>query len=281
MLSFWKSISRGLGLSVVAVGTLWGASSARAGQIDLTVAPYNGHDDQGAYFYRSDLQPTGTGVIKPFLTIQEKGMEHGYNSDSTNTSLLLDDHRAPSQWVRSVKIDDIAAVPLAGHSGLYAQFFLDLNESNSDDHLLSMDKFQLFSTTDPNLTGYHETSILTGQPGDGFTSAETTLYDMDKLSDWTVQLNYSLNHGSGSGDMKVYIPYSVIQSQLGQNKYLVLYTSFGKPYASSAGFEEWSVLTGAHPGPPVPGPGVPLPSTGAGGAVVLGLLGIRRRSRRK
>src|SRR4051812_16516409 len=83
---------------LAAVGGLLLASPALAASItiDLTVTPYNGAGNQGDLFIRTDQQPTGTGVIKPFLTIQQKGQEHGYNTDSSNTALLLDDHRAPS-----------------------------------------------------------------------------------------------------------------------------------------------------------------------------------------
>jgi hypothetical protein len=105
--------------------------------------------------------------------------------------------------------------------------------------------------------------------------------------DYSVLLDYSLNHGSGSGDLIMYVPYKFIQSEVGKNKYLVLYSSFGDAdgsdlisSGSDAGFEEWAYYPGDPVPPPVPGSGVPLPSTAASGAVVLGLLGVRRRSRK-
>lgn len=259
----------------VAIGGFLLASPALASDINLTVSPYSGAGNQGDLFIRTDQQPTGTGVIKPFLTIQQKGQEHGYNSDSTNTALLLDDLRSPSQWVRSVKFDEIASVTIGGKA--YAQFLLDINETNNDGHLLSMDKLELFSTSNPSLTGYSETSFDTGVATDGFGANATMIYNMDKTVDYTVQLDYSFNHGSGSGDMYAFIPYALIQAQQGQNKYLVMYSSFGHPYSSSAGFEEWSVLTTPTGGPPVGGPGVPLPSAALGGAGLMGLLAFKRR----
>jgi len=269
-----KRLYKGCQLLAAAVGGLFLASPALAASIDLTVSPYKGAGNQGDLFIRTDQQPTGTGVIKPFLTIQQKGQEHGYNTDSTNTALLLDDHRAPSQWVRSVTFDEIASVTIGGKA--YAQFLLDINETNNDGHLLSMDKLQLFSTSNPNLTGYSETSFDTGHATDGFGSNATMIYDMDKTVDYTVQIDYSFNHGSGSGDMYAFIPYALIQAQQGQNKYLVMYSSFGHPYTSSAGFEEWSVLTGPS-SVPQGGPGTPLPSAALGGAGLMGLLAFKRR----
>jgi hypothetical protein len=261
-------------LVAAAIGGLFLASPALADQIDLTVSPYSGAGNQGDLFIRTDQQPTGTGVIKPFLTIQQKGTEHGYNTDSTNTALLLDDHRAPSQWVRSVSFDEITSVMIGGKA--YAEFLLDINETNNDGHLLSMDKLELFSTSNPSLTGYTETSFDTGLSTDGFGANATMIYNMDKTVDYTVQLDYSFNHGSGSGDMYAFIPYQLIAANQGQNKYLVMYSSFGHPYSSSAGFEEWSVLT-APSGTPVGGPGVPLPSAALGGAGLMGLLAFKRR----
>jgi hypothetical protein len=204
-------------------------------------------------------------------------MEHGYNTDAELSAATLDDKRNP--WLSSVRMDDIAAVTVDGK--LYAKFLLDVNETDTKSgRLLSLNKLQLFSTTNPKLTGYSWTSRTKGMASDGFGVNATMLYDLDKTVDYTIELDYGLGSGSGSGDMYAYIPYDIIYGQLGQNKYLVLYSSFGSPNTSSAGFEEWAVVTGAHPGPPVPGPGVPLPSTAASGAVVLGLLGIRRRSRK-
>jgi hypothetical protein len=267
----------------LAVGAVCGsvAHADSVTNINLLTVGATGTDNQGAVFSQTQIQPTGTGVIDPFLTIQRRGTEHGFNTDAAMSALTLDDHRAASAWVRSVKIDDIGAVDLYGNGTLYATFLLDINEDNSAaGHLLSLNKLQLFSTTDPNLTGYNEASFTTGQATDGFGGNATMLYNLDKTVDYTVELDYSLAHGSGSGDMYAYIPYDVIMSQLGQSKYLVLYSSFGSPNPSSAGFEEWAVVTGDHPTPPVPGPGLPLPSAATGGAVVLGLMGFRRRSRK-
>src|SRR5882724_11723689 len=35
----------------------------------------------GGLFYSTDLQPTGTGVLQPFVRIQGKPTEEGYNTD--------------------------------------------------------------------------------------------------------------------------------------------------------------------------------------------------------
>jgi hypothetical protein len=262
-------------LSAATGGALLMGFSAHADTLDLTAAGASQGDGQGAIYSQTSLQSTGSGVIDPFLTIKREGAESGYNTDAT-TGDLLDDLRATNQYVRSVKIGDVLKVNYNGDD--YAKFLLDVNESNGGtDNLLSLNKLQLFATEDPNLTGYMETSFTVGAATDGFGAGNSTLlYDLDALTDNTVELDYNLNHGSGSGDMFVYIPYNLIA---GKGTYLVMYSSFGVPNTSSAGFEEWSVVTGDN-GSPAPGPGLPLPSAATGGALILGGLGFCRRSRR-
>ena len=55
-------------------------------------------------------------------------------------------------------------------------------------------------------------------------------------SNW-VHLNYDLGHGSGSGDMVVYIPNSLFVG----GSFVYLYSAFGSNFSSGDGFEEWWV----------------------------------------
>jgi len=265
---------------------LVGASAAVAAPIDIdlinNMTVVNG-DGQGSIFTQTDQQPTGTGVIKPFLTIQRKGREQGYNSDVK--PLELDAKRAGDNgnngWTRSLRISDLAEVKVNGQAGSFLKFLLDVNEDNSDGHLLSLNKLQLFVTNDANLSGYTPTttadpSFTVGTATDGFYDQlghekAHKVYDLDQNGDRTVQLDYSFNHGSGSGDMYVYIPTSVLAGR--SETYLTMYSSFGSPYASSAGFEEWSTLTGSKQLVSA----VPLPSVAVAGLALIGGLGLKRR----
>jgi hypothetical protein len=71
--------------------------------------------------------------------------------------------------------------------------------------------------------------------------------------------DYSLGHGSGSGDLLVYIPNSLF----GDQTYVYLYSMFGADEAANAGFEEWAVREGGNP------PTTPVPA-----AALLALLGL-------
>jgi hypothetical protein len=52
-------------------------------------------------------------------------------------------------------------------------------------------------------------------------------------------MNYRLNHGSGSGDVLVYVP-APTEVPPG-NAYVYLYSKFGANAAANSGFEEWAV----------------------------------------
>ena len=92
------------------------------------------------------------------------------------------------------------------------------------------------------------------------------IYDLDSASvDNWIKLNYSLNTGSGSGDMFAYIPDSLFTG----GQYVYLYSKFGVHYAKNDGFEEWAVLKGTTQ---VPEP-MSMLLLGLG---IVGLAGVRR-----
>src|SRR5688500_20393153 len=97
-------IKRTFTAALIAAGMLVVASIAQAAVVDL-----NGDADEsvtinGAIFQTNDQHPTGTGVYDPFLTIQNKGWEQGYNSGTG----AFDSTRQP-QWTHEIKFYDIAA----------------------------------------------------------------------------------------------------------------------------------------------------------------------------
>jgi len=277
-------------LALLAVWLAAGAGTASAGIIDLTVNDGSGNPIgasgtlNGAIFQQTDVQPTGTGVIDPFLRIQMKGNEQGYNTDTRPIQSGMDTKQDP--WTRSIQLSDIPVVNVGGTN--YYQFLLDINENNSTNgHLLSLDKLQIFQAGDGTLDNYQ--GLTTGLAG------ATKVYDMGgdgtTSGNW-VALDYGLNHGSGSGDMFLYVPTTNFDPSFGQ--YVYLYSAFGNiagyespntpppplgDYSSDAGFEEWAALTNTPRPPPL---GVPAPPSlvllGLGG---LGLLARGRFGRRQ
>jgi hypothetical protein len=95
---------------------------------------------------------------------------------------------------------------------------------------------------------------------------ESEIASEDSGGDNWVLLDYSLNGGSGQGDMLAYIPESLFE---GLGDYIYLYSRFGENSPTDDGFEEWAHGVGE--------PVIPEPATifllGAGTLI----LGRKRR----
>ena len=206
--------------------------------LDLTTAGSSGTIN-GAQFFQANPQPTGSGVIHSFVRIgSNQDVEQGYNTDGRPTAF---DEKSSATFTHSLQLGEVPTITLNGTP--YKQFLLDINQTHSNP-LLSLDALQIFLGTSGSLTTTNLTLL------------GTKVYDLDTAtSNNTIELNYALNSGSGSGDMFAFIPETVFAGHA-STEFLTLYSSFGIPNSNNDGYEEWSVV-------------VPVP-----GAVLLGLLGL-------
>jgi len=235
----------------------------------------------GGYFsVFSDSQPTGTGYIDPFLRVQNPGnqgtKEQGYNTDIPNGAAVTNADTNAMQndkvgiWTHSVVADNVPKVTCGAGGTLrgaavgctvgaiYREFFLDINEDLSKtDPLLSLNQVQIFLSTNPaplnvalsNTPGTNQAAIMGGFTG----SNETFRMSGNGSAVDVINMDAGRNHGSGSGDMLLYVPNAV----LGTNgaAYVTFYSQFGKPtgaWESNSGFEEWAfrangVISGPEP----------------------------------
>jgi len=245
------------------VAVLWASLTlggrAAADVLDLTSNNASGFVN-GGFFQETSPQPTGTGVIDPFLRLQANGTEQGYNTSARPVQF---DQKTDPNYTRNLMLSEVPKVTIGNTT--YRQFLLDVNESNGQGrNLISLDKLQIFQSPQGSLSSY---------PNLG-----TKVYDLDAGKDNSILLDYSLNHGSGSGDMFAYIPDALFDPSV---PFVYLYSQFGDADGSSdAGFEEWAVLQGQSP-PPMNE--VPAPATLVFAALGcgLGLFGYARRSRGK
>src|SRR5262245_40144732 len=83
------------------VGCLLG-TPAFAVDVDLTTAGSSGTIGV-ATFVQTAPQPTGTGVIKPFVRLQANGLERGFNTDHSPLNGELADIKAGT-WTHSVLV---------------------------------------------------------------------------------------------------------------------------------------------------------------------------------
>jgi hypothetical protein len=230
-------------------------TSAKATIVDLTTGANASGDINGALFFATQQQPAGTGYIDPFLRIQEKQFEQGYNTDG---GFPFDD-KSPHNFQHSLYLPDLTATIYNGQA--YLVFMLDSNQNGNSytQHTLDMTALQIFTTNDPNqtVTSFNSKGILQLNG--------TLIYNLGNNEVLTTAT------GSGKTDMFMYIPVSLVQTG---ELYLVLYSAFGNSIPTNGGFEEWVFIPGTAP---IPEMATLFPVVG----LVLAVLSTRLLRRRK
>ena len=203
-----------------------------------------------AFFERYNDPPTGTGVFKPFVRIQNKGTERGYNTDGALEFDTKQGQTGGKNWTHSLQLGDIPV--LNGN----IQLLLDINQSQGgNNRYLSLDAMKIFLADSGSLADYAS-------------GLGTLIYDLGK-DNW-VKMDSSVFHpGSGTGDVRVTINIPEITGW-SSNKYFYLYSEFGKYNSSNGGFEEWAIAIPAA---------IPEPTTIA--LLGLGALSLLRKRFRR
>src|SRR5438445_983483 len=256
---------RSLALAAATVAaSIFAVSAAKAETVlDLTGPVPQSTTINGAIFTTNVQQPTGTGVIRPFVRLDSsKDIEKGYNTDARPLD-SANDAKQDAQYTHSLTLSSLQSTNIGGTD--YFQFLLDINQTGTSP-LLNLNDLQVYVAGSASLSGFTS--------GSGFSSGPSTLvYNIDAGTDHGVLLNYNLNSGSGSGDLYVDIP--TANFNVANNTYVYLYSSFGVPNPNNDGFEEWAAVAKAGT------PSVPLPASVWGGLALLGLMGAAKiRSRR-
>jgi hypothetical protein len=203
-------------------GLLILTTGANAEVIDLTGTNNTGRINRAEFDWTPE-QPTGTGLIQPFLRVQANSTEQGYN---TSGGIVFDDKAGP--WTHDLQVSDLKLVQIGRIS--YYEFLLDINEPGGNKSFLSLDRLEFY------------TSDIPSQTTDDVTSLGTLRWSLDFREDSYILLDASRNHGSGSGDMYAYIPAANFASAL-PTDYVYLYCRFGDQAGatSEGGFEEWAI----------------------------------------
>lgn len=210
----------------------------------------------GAVFSTTDIQPTGTGVFDPFLTVQNTPWEQGYNAAAGD----FDTKRFP-QWNHEITLGDLRATAINGTN--YYGFVVDVNEPNGGSQAgISLDGLKLFvSPTIQNSTSVDSNGFFNGSLG-------SLVFDLGNN-----QLKYTDHqHGSGSGDINIFIPVADFAG-FKSTDYVYMYQRWGNTDASQGGFEETAIRNGFVP---VPEMGTLFPVLGLMTAV-LSTYVLRRR----
>jgi hypothetical protein len=233
-----------------------GPSFATAGGtnvVDLTTAPGATGSANGAFFEQVDPAGSeGTGSLDPFVRLQADPTEHGVNT--SGRPLPFDENSSPN-FTRDLPVNGVPTVVCPAGAGFATdvcrEFVLDINEVNTgDERFLSMDMMVLFTHQDAGFAG---NDLPAGFPN-STPSGWTEIYDLDVGPDGNtyVEMDYDFGEGSGSGDLRVFVPETALPSAVSDacsydqgigdcGHYFSLYSHFGDPSESGDGFEEWAV----------------------------------------
>jgi hypothetical protein len=243
-------------LSVLSIALALLCSNASADIIDLTTADAFATPTAaiGGVFRVEQIDPqsTGTGVIDPFLRIQGSGNEQGYNTDTKPPEF---DTKAGT-WTHALLLANVPTVTIGSVS--YRQFLLDVNQnSGGDNEILSLNQVQLFQSGADVGTGsdsFLNAGTATTPPVITFAGATEVFRMNNPIAGFTeILLDYSLNDGSGSGDMFLYVR----NDAFGAGTHVTMYSQFGASPGGSAsndGFEEWATIGQGTPLTHVPEP---------------------------
>ncbi|RKY08966.1 MAG: hypothetical protein DRP66_03320 [Planctomycetota bacterium] len=231
--------------AVVAILVL--CANGHAVVVDLTTVGSDGHIDGGYFMQINPDESAGTGVFDSFVRIQGAGTEKGYNTDGAVETGY--DHKQ-GLYTHSLLLSDIPTVAINGDETIYREFCLDINQNNGDP--FSLDTVEIYLETDGTIELYSGFSNL--------------IWDMDAIEDSMVLTKYTLNAGSGKGDVTMYIADDLFT---GGGDYVYLYSEFGAIGVADDGFEEWGIGVG--------GPIIPEPTTIC--LLGLGALGLLRKRR--
>lgn len=293
-----------LSLRVLSAAALAATGAAHAAvALDLTTAGASGTITSAgvtATYTQVEPQPTGSGFIDPFVRVGMPGGGPGNAiMEAYNTTANVLNNSNDDTFNHEITVGEVGFTTVGAGASAQSvmRFILDINQVNSaSGRLLNLDDVQIFISTVPNqaVTTFDGSGLLqlassqlvyrqdngagslnqTGNPVSG--SADT---------DRIVTLNYSLNHGSGSGDMLLDIPRGAFDAAFASmgmgtdaarnGAYVYLYSKFGSgANENTDGFEEWAHTGTGSPICSTPsctgsGPGVPEP-----GSVALMLLAL-------
>jgi hypothetical protein len=228
-------IKRNFAAALVAAGMFAIANLAQATVVDLI------NNDQGSFtnqygtsiFQFTDQQPTGTGVIQPFLRVQASPTEQGYN---TSGGTPFDDKAGP--WTHDIQFSDLQSTAVTVNGTSYFKVLVDLNEPGGSKSTISLENLQFYTSSQGSKT----TTTLS--------SLGTLRYSMDTAGgDNQVLFDAGRNHGSGSGDAFFYIPTTAFAGT-NANDFVYMYVNMGSADDTTAGgFEEFTLVRNLTPVP--------------------------------
>jgi hypothetical protein len=202
--------------------------------IDLQATDASYTFTDGAIFERVTPTNAGTGTYDPFLTIDHKDTEAGYNTDENNQLNNVDGGDRTQDLL-------LASIPIKIIDGVaYYEFRVDLNEDNNDP-VISIESLELYTSS----SGAVSADFQGIAAADAFLGVDgyTKVFDLDTQNVDRLILSDVTSSGSGDDDYRFLVPVSSFGNVDPTTTYVTMFTVMGladDPLDSSATFEEWN-----------------------------------------
>jgi hypothetical protein len=211
--------------------------------IDLQATDASYTFTDGAIFERVDPEGAGTGTYDPFLTIQHKDTEAGYNTDELGVLDNVYSNGGTDGRTNDLLLADVPIIMVDGVA--YYEFRVDLNEDNHDT-VLSIESLEVYISG----SGAAAADFQGVDAADAFlaTDGYTKVFDLDSFNIDRLVLSDVTSSGSGTDDYRFLVPVASFGDADPATTYLTLYTEMGltdTSLDSSATFEEWNTRLAA------------------------------------
>ena len=231
------------------------AAVSSATTIDLTTSGAAILGADGVLWRQGPPDPLSDGVSEAFLRIQGvvgASTQQGFNTDFRP----LPPDAVGTTVTHAIAVGGMAPRTITVPEGSFSMYsiYLDVNEpSTLGQSYLSLDALRLYTATSANIATLSE-----------LTSTATLRYDMDAVTDDVVLLDGNIEVGSGSRDLEILFPASLLAGASATH-FLYVYAAMGgqgmvggRDYRPQNGFEELQRLqltaTGVDDAVPAGGP---------------------------
>jgi hypothetical protein len=193
----------------------------------------------GFIVQQNSVQPAGTGVIDPFLRLQQAANDDQERAYNTSLGFPLD-AKPPVNFTHALLL---SAVPVVNIGGIdYREFLLDVNQTANEP--ISLNQVQLFqSAADVGLTFNLVEATAANNAIISFPAATEVFRLSDQLLTGTAfEVLTGSGHGSGESDLALYVRDSLFS---GAGTFVTLFSQFGLPpgtLETNDGFEEWFTI---------------------------------------